>query len=462
MKEAELLAKFRIPEWGHIVNIPGYRDYSFQSGRAAAKSETLGRIALAKIAEEPIRIGNLRESHVSLERSNRQIYVDLIDEYKLGGIYEVRQSYIRSACGGSIFFHGIENSPHAARGWRDVHIIIGDEAQLFGRVCYDILRPSIRLNRPSAHSPISQFWWAWNPQYPTDPVYMDFGSVHPREGSISVKLSYKDNPWFPRESEMERRHCERNDPQMYPHIWLGELAPDDASRILLPHAMLTACLDAHHNLPPITGRIDVGLDVADTGAANNVMAARRGPLLLNVEQWGGATTGETTRRVDSWCRDNSAARLYYDSAGVGAGIRSAIRDLGRTPDYRPSPVNFGSAVAGPKQEYSRDITNADHFARRNIQMAWALRLRAENTIRLLDGDIGGRDPAAWADRCLFLDSNMDGIDRVIRQLAQPVFAENNSGKLVLDKAPNNSPSPDIFDAVCLAFARDSERGLRHS
>lgn len=458
MSEQEVLARFQLPSWAYLVRQPGYMDYSFQSGRATGKSQNLSRMALAMVAEEPRRLACLRESHVSLERSNRQVFVDIINDYDLGGIFDVKQSVIRSACGGEIFFHGIENSPNAARGWAGTDIIFLDEAQFIGPYAERTLRPTVRGGRQGE----SVYWWAWNAQYPTDPVYQNFGGARTRQGSIACRLSYKDNPWFPRQSELERRHCERTDPYQYPHIWLGELAPDDANRTLLPHSMLTACLDAHHNLPDITGRIDVGLDVADTGTANNAQASRRGPLLLDVQQWNNSTTGDTARRVDSWCREKSVARLYYDSAGVGAGVRSALMDLGMQTDYRISPLNFGSGVAGPKQRFSRGINNEDHFARRNIQLAWALRLRAENTIRLLNNDIGGRDRAQWADRCLFLDSSMPNIDLVLRQLAQPVFGENVSGKLVLDKAPNDAQSPDIFDAVCLAFARDSENGLRHT
>ena len=453
----DVLARFQMPDWAYLVQQPGYRDYSFQSGRATGKTENLSRMGLAMVAEKPRRLACLRESHVSLERSNRQVFVDIIKDYELGGIFDVKQNVIRSSCGGIIFFHGIENSPNAARGWAGTDIIFLDEAQFIGHKATSTLRPTIRKGRSGG----SVFWWAWNAQYPTDPVYQDFGGARTREGSISCRLSYRDNPWFPYESEMERRHCERTDPYLYPHIWLGELMPDDANRTLLPHSMLTSCLDAHHDLPEITGRIDVGLDVADTGTANNAQATRRGPLLMDIQQWSNSTTGETARRVDAWCRENAVARLYYDSAGVGAGVRSALLDLGQRPDYRIVPLNFGSSVAGPKQRYSRGIDNESHFARRNIQLAWALRLRAENTIRLLNGDIGGRDPAQWMERCLFLDSSMPNIDLVLRQMAQPIFAENVSGKLVLDKAPNNAQSPDIFDAVCLAYARDSEDGLRY-
>ena len=453
--KAEVLARLQIPSWAHLLFEDGYRDYSIRGGRASGKSEGLARVLLAMTAERPTRSICLRESHVSLKLSNKMLFDDLIKEYDLGGIFSIQQTVIRSRAGGTIHFMGIENSRNLARGLRGVDIIFSDEAQFQTTETQNDLRPSLRGDTGG------RYWWAWNPQHPTDPVYKDFAGANIRLGSISALVNYNHNPWFPRDAELERRNCEAMDPSMYPHIWLGEVAPDDATRTLLPHSMITACLDAHHDLPEITGRIDVGLDVADTGADQNVMAARRGPLLFELQRWRGGTTGETARRVDAWCREHGAARLYYDSAGVGAGVRSALLELGQRPPYRIVPMNFGSSVAGAKREYSRGIANADHFARRNIQMGWAIRLRAESTTRLLDGDIGGRQPENWANRCLFINRAMPDIDGILRQLAQPIYSENVNGKLVLDKAPHNAPSPDIFDAVSLAFARDSEDGLRH-
>ena len=61
-------------------------------------------------------------------------------------------------------------------------------------------------------------------------------------------------------------------------------------------------------------------------------------------------------------------------------------------------VNFGASVEGGNMEFVRGQTNAQYFARRGSQLAWALRLRATRTKRLMEGedvDLGTCLLAVW-------------------------------------------------------------------
>ena len=63
--------------------------------------------------------------------------------------------------------------------------------------------------------------------------------------------------------------------------------------------------------------------------------------------------------------------------------------------------------------------------------------------------------------CLFIDKeSIPNAEAFFAQLAQVTYKENESGRLVIDKDPNKTGSPDMFDALCLAFAADSRFGLR--
>ena len=77
------------------------------------------------------------------------------------------------------------------------------------------------------------------------------------------------------------------------------------------------------------------------------------------------------------------------------------------PDYQVLPVNFGGKVAGPGVMYEPRRTNEQVFARRNAQMAFNLRLRANRTVRLLNGD-EDVDPAS----CLFIRSRHPALGAV--------------------------------------------------
>ena len=64
------------------------------------------------------------------------------------------------------------------------------------------------------------------------------------------------------------------------------------------------------------------------------------------------------------------------------------------------------------------------------------------------------------DRCLFVAKSIPRLEAYLAQLSQPEWKENLSGHVVIDKAPEDAPSPDLYDATALAFAADSRSGLR--
>jgi len=99
------------------------------------------------------------------------------------------------------------------------------------------------------------------------------------------------------------------------------------------------------------------------------------------------------------------------------------------------------------------IKNKDFFYKVNAQAWWNLRLRLENTLRALDGE------NVNLDRCLFLNGKIENIDKLLAELSQCVY-EDTSGKIKVDKAPDDSDSPNMADSVVLAFANDIKKGLK--
>jgi len=47
---------------------------------------------------------------------------------------------------------------------------------------------------------------------------------------------------------------------------------------------------------------------------------------------------------------------------------------------------------------------------------------------------------------------------VLQQLSQPIYSLNNAGKVIVDKKPDGTPSPDRADAVMIAY-QPSNRSL---
>ena len=117
--------------------------------------------------------------------------------------------------------------------------------------------------------------------------------------------------------------------------------------------------------------------------------------------------------------------------------------------------------------YERKRPNKEVFARRNIQLGDNLRLRANRTVRLLKAYDEGRalegsDEISPA-RAQFINPKIKHLEAFLSDLTQPIRRINpTTGKWELDKrgGDENAESPDRFDAVCLAYARDSDHGLR--
>ena len=139
-------------------------------------------------------------------------------------------------------------------------------------------------------------------------------------------------------------------------------------------------------------------------------------------------------------------------------LSRAQSDMPGQKQYAIRPVLFGGEVSGKEVLYDGKTTNEQEFRSRNIQMAMALRLRAQRTTRLMRGE--EIDPMT----CLFIDPNIPRLERHLDECTKPIRRNSTQGRAVweMDKrgGDETAKSPDVFDALCLAFARDSETGLR--
>jgi len=413
-------------------------------GRGSGKTYQMAGALTLLGWQRPLRICCAREFQSSIAESCKQAIDGWIHRLGLAGShYRIMRDYIEGKNGTRFFFRGMSTATEEAiRGWESVDICWVEEAQRMSARSREILYPTIR-------KPGSQIWMSFNPRHRYDPVYIDFVARR-RPDAWVRRVNYDDNLFFPNELESERLACLRDEPERYAHVWLGEPDDEGAERQVLPYALLEKCVTDREELG---GRVHAGLDVADSGADKNALVIRRGPMILDVMQWSAGTLGATARRADAICRERGVQTLYFDAGGIGAGIRSYLSEM-RARTYTARGVNFGEAVAGGKVEYSRGQTNADFFARRNAQLGWALRLRAQASQQLADS--GGVEPS----RCLFIRRDMKHREVYMAQLSQPQWDEQMAGRVVIDKQPDDAPSPDLYDATALAFAHDSRRGLK--
>lgn len=461
------------PEWF----APFYGEGIFRclyGGRSAGKTWALAHWLILEATRRQIRVACTREFQKSLDDSVKPILRDTIERLGLQAYFNVGVSRITMPATDSVFFFaGLERNPENVRGWEGVTHVWVEEAHQLSRESARILLPTVMrgANRP-------QIWFLWNPKRRSDWVWRRF-CVNPQPGDIIRKVGWRDNPFLPAMTIEYINSLKETDPEVYLQDYGGEPRDGDASTTLLPHSYLEPCMEAwrqrlHETVKGSLGPKDAGQDVADGGTDKNAAVRRHGPLVTAAESWPSSTPGDlspTAKRAHEaflqhiGIRHGSTIapsrgiipRLYYDRGGVGSPIRKEFFRLSDPLPYGLQGVNFGAAPAGPDVAWTVNPpqTNAETFSKRNVQLAWAIRMRALRTGRLLNGDkLDPRD-------CLFIPDNLPGLEELVAQLCQPQWRDNpTSGKYEIDKRGEESEkSPDLFDAACLAFARDSENGL---
>ncbi len=434
-----------LPKWGKPFTKPGRHKCAY-GGRGSSKTWTFAHILATQAVEEPLRIMCCREFGSSIKVSAKLALEVAIHRMGLTGFFKSYEYSIRGKNGSYFGFTGVERNREEIRGWEDVDRVWFEEAQRMSDATARILYPTIR-------KPGSEVWVSWNPKERTDYVWRRF-ILNPREGDVIAKVNWHDNPWFPKEADDERIADKRENPEMYAHVWEGEPDDEGAERKVLPFHMIEDCVTAFRKgLYNCGGFLEIGLDVADSGDNWNALVSRRGPCIVHAEKWRSNIIGDTARRADHYAGESGATRLYYDVQGVGAGVRSYFAENVKRR-YSVKPELFGGSVKGAKTTYSYRVSNGEFFARRNAQLGWALRLRAQNTKKLLSGE--RIDPA----RCLFIDDSIPRLDEFLAQLSQPAWRESMTGKTELIKRDEDEASPDLYDAAVLAFSHDSIYGLK--
>ncbi|MBF2754041.1 MAG: hypothetical protein ISN29_02110 [Gammaproteobacteria bacterium AqS3] len=457
---------------------------SAMGGRGSGKSHTIARIALLRMMlafSDPNRIGtNLpyypalpvkilsgRQFNASLEDSVKAVMRDLIYEFRLMDQFFIGQlQIVHKPTESQCLFHGIDRNISSIRSKEGYHIWWFEEAQFLTQEQMNVVLPTIRTYMVC---PITkrryppELWCVWNPIDRNGWTWQRFVE-YPMAKDVHAHVNYYDNPWLP-ENLLELADYDKiNHPSMYDHVWLGKPNDGDASEQILPYPMVKACVDAWNKRPSedrlsaYNARTDMGVDVAVGGADKCAAVLRTGPVVRDIKLWNGSLDTDLTARtavkfMEEQCEMNRVQpwTIYYDAS---TPMDSAFFNASSPVPF--NAINFGSSPGGKDVIWESDVTNDAYFARRNIQMATAVRQRAHRTMKFANGD-KGIDPMD----CLFINPKIEGLDRTISLLSQPMRFQANTGKWDIDKRGGlkSAKSPDEFDALCLAFADDSDYGL---
>lgn len=243
------------------------------------------------------------------------------------------------------------------------------------------------------------------------------------------------------------------------------------SGVLIPAVWINACVDAHKKLGfEPTGLKRAALDVADEGKDKNALTVGKGVLLTSVRSWSGKGDDifGTVAEVFRECDDNGVKTFRYDADGLGAGVRGDARVLNEKRESRPiEAVAFrgSGGVRNADQKIPRarpasyddydsdERTNKDFFKNAKAQGWWELRVRAQRTFRAVNGQDTEYDP----DELFCIDGAIEELGALLGELSRPTYSIDGSGKILVDKAPDGAPSPNLADGVMILFAPEEQK-----
>ena len=224
--------------------------------------------------------------------------------------------------------------------------------------------------------------------------------------------------------------------------------------IVIPYVWVEAAVDAHEKLGiKVVGERSMGLDVADEGGDMNAVCVRHGILITKIEEWGGGGGDiyKTVEHVFTIAKDSACSLVSFDSDGLGAGVRGDARNINKGLKTEEKvefvPFRGSGGVVDPEKEMIAGRTNEDFFRNFKAQAMWALRTRFQNTYRAVVEKLSFQP-----DEIISISSNCKNYRKLMLQISQPTYKTDAVGRIVIDKKPNGAKSPDLADAVMIAFA----------
>ncbi|MFS1583659.1 MAG: TerL protein [Candidatus Arsenophonus phytopathogenicus] len=232
--------------------------------------------------------------------------------------------------------------------------------------------------------------------------------------------------------------------------------------VLIPAEWVQAAIDAHTKLGINPTGIRLGaFDVADEGRDKNAFSWRHGFLLEGIAEWSGKGSDifGSVEQVFNLADKYQLESFRFDEDGLGAGVRGDARIINdqrrqkRAVRIDAVPFRGSGGVFDPEEEAVAGFDgqnarlNKDFFANAKAQSWWHLRKRFQNVYRA----VVEKQPFK-PDELIAINSAMRLKDKLIVELSQPTYSINAVGKIVIDKQPDGTKSPNLADSVMINFA----------
>lgn len=454
------MPSIQLPKKLHRILTTEARIIVLIGGRGSAKSESVGRLLLMKAQTESADILCGREFQYSLDDSVHKLLKGLIDKTGAQG-FDVTDKKIDCNTGGGFRFKGFSRNSEAVKSAQDFKYSWVEEAQSLSQQSIDDLLPTIR-------SAGSQLFFTANPQSSEDPFSKRFinpylselttNGFYEDDMHLIVFVNYTDNPWFPKELELQRQWDYNNLPRAkYDHIWLGAFN-DSIEDSLIRSEWFDACIDAHKVLgfKPIGLRMSAH-DPSDEGSDSKGFAFRHGSVVLDAQEM---TTGNVNEGSD-WATglaiSHQSDAYAWDCDGMGVALNAQVVKAfdgkpvrisqfkgSESPDNPDAVYEYieGSTIEGQK-------TNKEALKNKRAQYYYELRKRVYKTYEAV---VQGKyhDP----DNLISFDSSIILLPKLRSELCRMPIKPNANGLFELYtkevmKTKFKINSPNLGDSVMM-------------
>jgi len=244
------------------------------------------------------------------------------------------------------------------------------------------------------------------------------------------------------------------------HVFRQEVDRNYASSVdgvVVPAEWVKSAIDAHVKLGFEEHDNDdcyAGLDVADGGGDRNALCLRRGVVLRELTQWSERDTGATARRCIDGVSAYKRVSVQYDCIGVGSGVKAEVNRLDED-GLMPRGISFaawnaGATVLHPDRRVEPEDPdtplNKDFYQNLKAQGWWQLRRRFEKTHRAVTE--GVEYPQ---EDLISLPSDLPLLRTLQKELSQPTASKGTRMRMVIDKQPDGTHSPNLADCVMQCY-----------
>lgn len=300
------------------------------------------------------------------------------------------------------------------------------------------------------------------------------GAEMPRDTTRVFVMDWRDHP--DKDDEWYNRRRAKWEADGLLTVFKQEVDRDYASSVdgvIIDARWIRAAIDAHKvlNFKPGGNHI-AGLDIADEGADRNALALRRGVVLTRCDHWGERDTGVTTRKAIGMCTGLGAygVLVNYDAIGVGAGVKAEVNRL-KDDKRLPGGIEFAPWIASASPLWAEKFVvpgdrqspkNEDFFKNLKAQGWWLLARRFERTYRAVMAvkDPDNFEPFTYDEADLIsLPSDLPRLREIEQELAQPTMGRATDLRLIVNKKPEGTRSPNLGDAIMMAYHPVKASGL---